>query len=140
MVDKILVPVDGSDKSRKALELAKSIYPDSGIVLLHVIEVSKFEGDVGWMTSEKKIIEQRRETVEKMFDEVLSETGGHEGGVQTEIKTGEAARTIVEYIDSNSIGHTVIGSHGRKGVSRVLLGSVAENVARRSHTPVTIVR
>lgn len=50
-----------------------------------------------------------------MFDEVLSKTGDPEGGVQTEIKTGEVARTIVEYIDSNSISHTVIGSHGRKG-------------------------
>lgn len=140
MVNKILVPFDGSDKSRKALEFAKSTYPASEIVLLHMIEVSKFEGDVGWMTSEKKIIEERRETVEKMFDQVLSETGDHEGDVQTEIKTGEVARTIVEYIDSNSISHTVIGSHGRKGVSRVLLGSVAEKVARRSPTPVTIVR
>lgn len=92
------------------------------------------------MTSEKNIIEERRETVEKMFDQVLSETGDREGEVQTEIKTGEVARTIIEYIDSNSISHTVIGSHGRKGVSRVLLGSVAEKVARRSPTPVTIVR
>lgn len=75
-----------------------------------------------------------------MFDEVLSGTDNQEGEIQTEIKTGEAARTIVEYIDDNSIDHIVIGSHGRKGVSRVLLGSVAEKVARRSPTPVTIVR
>ena len=75
-----------------------------------------------------------------MFDEVLPETGDHEDEIQTEIKTGEVARTIVEHINSNSISHTVIGSHGGKGVFRVLLGSVAEKVARRSPIPVTVVR
>ena len=44
------------------------------------------------------------------------------------------------YAEENDIDHIVVGSHGRGGVSRMLLGSVAETVARRSSVPVTIIR
>jgi len=60
--------------------------------------------------------------------------------IETAVETGPPARTIVEYADENDADQIVIGSHGRSGVSRVLLGSVAETVARRSPVPVTIVR
>jgi nucleotide-binding universal stress UspA family protein len=56
------------------------------------------------------------------------------------VETGQAARTINEFVENNDVDHVVIGSHGREGVSRVLLGSVSEKVARRSTVPVTIVR
>jgi nucleotide-binding universal stress UspA family protein len=47
---------------------------------------------------------------------------------------------IVTYADENDVDHVVLGSHGRKGLTRVLLGSVAEAVVRRSPVPVTVVR
>jgi nucleotide-binding universal stress UspA family protein len=46
----------------------------------------------------------------------------------------------VDYAAEHDIDHIVVGSHGRTGASRILLGSVAETVARRSPVPVTIVR
>ncbi|MFW6265865.1 MAG: universal stress protein, partial [Halanaeroarchaeum sp.] len=44
------------------------------------------------------------------------------------------------YVEETDVDHVVIGSHGRSGVGRILLGSVAERVVRRSPTPVTVVR
>lgn len=58
----------------------------------------------------------------------------------TAIETGPPDRVIVDYVDKHNIDQIVIGSHGRSGISRVLLGSVAEKVVRRSSVPVTIVR
>jgi nucleotide-binding universal stress UspA family protein len=60
--------------------------------------------------------------------------------VRTVHEVGHPARTIVEYAADETVGHVVIGSHGRVGVSRLLLGSVAEKVVRRSSVPVTVVR
>jgi nucleotide-binding universal stress UspA family protein len=65
-----------------------------------------------------------------------------EAGVEvaTDIDTGRPARTIVDYAEEHDVDGIVMGSHGRDGVARVLLGSVAETVVRRSPIPVTIVR
>jgi nucleotide-binding universal stress UspA family protein len=54
--------------------------------------------------------------------------------------TDRPARAIVDYAEEHDVAHTVVGSHGRTGVTRVLLGSVAENVMRRAPCPVTVVR
>jgi nucleotide-binding universal stress UspA family protein len=53
---------------------------------------------------------------------------------------GKPARAIVEYADDHDIDQIVMGSHGRSGVTRILLGSVAESVVRDSTVPVTVAR
>ena len=50
------------------------------------------------------------------------------------------ADAILDYVEANDVDHVIMGSHGRSGISRILLGSVAEIVARRSPAPVTVVR
>lgn len=57
----------------------------------------------------------------------------------TTVETGPPARTIVRYVTENHIDHVVMGSHGRSGVVRVLIGSVAEFVTRQASVPVTTV-
>ncbi len=70
----------------------------------------------------------------------------HEAGVpdstiiETEVETGKPARKIFEFVSENDVDQIVMGSHGRSGVSRLLLGSVAESVIRRSPVPVIVVR
>jgi nucleotide-binding universal stress UspA family protein len=56
------------------------------------------------------------------------------------MKEGHAAKTIVRYAEENDVDHIVMGSTGRSGISRVLLGSVAESVTRRAPCSVVIVR
>jgi nucleotide-binding universal stress UspA family protein len=53
---------------------------------------------------------------------------------------GRPAEQIVEGVGSGGIDHVGVGSHGRRGLSRILLGSVAETVVRRSPVSVTIIR
>ena len=60
--------------------------------------------------------------------------------IETDSTVGRPARTIVEYADEEGFDHIIVGSHGGKGLSRVLLGSVAETVVRRSSVPVTVAR
>jgi universal stress protein A len=59
--------------------------------------------------------------------------------VETELRTGRVARHIVDYAREHDIGLIVVGTHGRTGVSRVLLGSVAEAVVRLAPCPVLTV-
>jgi nucleotide-binding universal stress UspA family protein len=60
--------------------------------------------------------------------------------VETAVGFGSPARTILDYVDEHGVDHVVMGSHGRSGISRLLVGSVAETVVRRAPCPVTIVR
>jgi nucleotide-binding universal stress UspA family protein len=66
--------------------------------------------------------------------------GDLEAAVETATVLGRPARAIVEYAEEEVVDAIVIGSHGRDGVARLLPGSVAETVVRRSPVPVTVVR
>ena len=64
----------------------------------------------------------------------------HDCDVSTAVETGSPAREILAFVADHDVDHVVMGSHGRSGVSRLVLGSVAEQVMRQSPVPVTIVR
>lgn len=142
MGKRILLPVDESEQVAIAAECAADLFPDGTMVLLHVINPA----DAGY-SSEAAIpglaegwYEQRKNHAEELFDEVDEQMAAH--GIETEhhLELGQPANSIVTLVENEDIDHVVMGSHGRKGVSRVLLGSVAETVVRRSPVPVTVAR
>lgn len=142
MDERILVPVDESDQSGAALGYALEAYPDASITVLHVVDPRDFRtygGVEGWVDMEQ-LAEQQRAHAERLVEDARERAADHEIAVTGEVVTGNAPRSIVEYAEENDIDHIVMGSHGRSGVSRVLLGSVAENVVRRSSVPVTVIR
>jgi nucleotide-binding universal stress UspA family protein len=65
--------------------------------------------------------------------------GEHNLELKTVTEVGRPARAILEYADDHGIDQIVMGSHGRSGIDRTLLGSVAETVTRRARIPVTII-
>ncbi|WP_440769615.1 universal stress protein [Natronorubrum sp. DTA28] len=148
MSRQLLVPVDGSPMSRRALEYALEEYPDAPIVAIHVLDPM----DPGYSSAidvdvrnepprgSDEWYERAREEEERIFDEVRELAAEYDAEVSTETASGEPAREIVDYADENEIGGIVIGSHGRTGPTRLLLGSVAEMVVRRSPVTVTVVR
>ncbi|MDL5360593.1 universal stress protein [Halalkalicoccus sp. NIPERK01] len=140
MTRRILVPVDDSPRARDALEFVLSEHAGDDIVLLHVLDpitaIYVSEPSV-W---DDEMIDRRRERAAELLEELRGEAERADGTVTTVIEHGDPSRVIVESARENEIDQIVIGSHGRSGVSRVLLGSVAETVARRSPVPVTIVR
>ena len=73
--------------------------------------------------------------------ERATETAGGRGVTpETAVATGKPARLIVDYAEEHDVDHIVLGSHGRRGLARVLIGSVAETVVRRSPASVTVIR
>jgi len=140
----VLVPYDESDGSKRALEHALAQYPDATVTLLHVVDLvdagyaSPVDGTVPgfweeWFESEKAASERLLDTGRERATEAGVD-------VQTETVVGRPTRAINEYVTEHDVDHVVMGSHGRSGVTRVLLGSVAEGVVRRAPVPVTVVR
>lgn len=144
----LLVPVDGSPLSKRALEFALEEYDDVSIVALHVLDPT----DPGYSSATEIDVrnEPRRgsdewyeradEEEEDIFDDAREVTADYDVDLETESAVGEPAREIVAYAEDNEIDQIVMGSHGRTGMTRLLIGSVAEMVVRRSPVTVTVVR
>ncbi len=140
MTRTVLVPVDESDLARQALEFVLEEHSGDEIVLLHVldpIDAIYVSEPIVW---DDRLLEERREEAAGLLAELEEVAARSNVTARTEIARGDPARGILEYAEESDIDQIVIGSHGRSGVSRVLLGSVAESVTRRSPVPVTIVR
>ncbi len=140
MTRTVLVPVDDSDLARQALEFVLEEHAGDEIVLLHVldpIDAIYVSEPIVW---DDRLLENRREDAEQLLAELEEVATRSNVAVRTEMARGDPAKGILEYAEEADIDQIVIGSHGRSGVSRVLLGSVAESVTRRSPVPVTIVR
>jgi nucleotide-binding universal stress UspA family protein len=136
----VLVAYDGSDPAREAVEYALEEHSDDEVVLLRVVELAGGATDAGVELLRDRLgdrPEEVSETTAEQLDDLLDATDVE---VTLETAIGEPAEEIVSYADESDIDHVVVGSSGRGGVSRVLLGSVAETVARRSAVPVTIIR
>jgi nucleotide-binding universal stress UspA family protein len=135
----MLVPIDGSQQAKDALDHAVSEFPDAEIVLLHVIDPidSGYDAERVVLGYSEDWYNSHEETAEDLFAEARERTGRE---FETAIEVGRPSREIVEYAKREEIDHIVMGSHGRSGVARILLGSVAETVVRRSPAPITVVR
>ncbi len=143
MSRRILVPLDDSERSTEALTFAVETYPDADLIALHIIDPSDFptggfEG--GTVADFERFREGQTERGNELLERATDLAAEAGVDIETAIETGRPAKTIVTYADANEIDHIVMGSHGRTGASRILLGSVAEGVTRRSSVPVTIVR
>ena len=133
----ILVPFDGSDQSEYALDVAVESFEDDKILLLHVVEPFADHTEAGGYTSQR--YEQEIDAAEEMLSDVIDSIP--EGKtVESEIRYGRPAQEIVNVADELAVDAIVIGSHGRDGAKRLLLGSIAESVIRRANVPVTVVR
>ncbi|MEF8781946.1 MAG: universal stress protein [Haloarculaceae archaeon] len=143
MPGRVLVPVDGSVQSDRACELAFEEFPEATLVLLHVINPV----EAGYSTraaippaASEEWYEQQKELANEQFDEIEAKAAEYGIEVERTIEVGKTTRIIVEFTEKEDIDHIVMGSHGREGVSRILLGSVAETIVRRSPVPVTVAR
>jgi len=136
---KVLVPVDGSEPADAALAHAFEQFGDDDLTALYVIDpvegaTTWGPGGAGeWLSG----AEDRADAVLSAVEERAAAAGDD---VATDSVFGRPAGAVVEYAKEGDFDHVVVGSHGRDGISRVLLGSVAETVVRRSPVPVTVVR
>jgi len=136
----VLVPYDGSRPAQQAAEHAVDNWGDEELVFLRVIEAASGSLEAG-VDMIKENLKQKRDEGPAELSEALRETL-HESDIEFHVETvvGKPSKEIVSFAEEHDITHIVMGSHGRTGASRVLLGSVAQNVVRRAPTPVTVVR
>jgi len=138
----ILVPIDGSPQSDAALEYALEEFETAQITVLNVIDPIEagYTSQATVPGYSEEWFEQSKTAADELFVDAQEVADGYDVELETATEVGRPSRTIVSYAEDNDIDHIVVGSHGRSGVTRILLGSVAENVVRRSPVPVTIVR
>jgi len=138
----VLVPIDDSPQAMDALRLALDTFPTATITLLTVIDPIEagYRAESVLPSYSETWYESKQEAAEQRFEEARDVAADTDVDLETVTEVGRPSRLIVEYAQEHDIDHVVMGSHGRSGVARVLLGSVAEAVVRRSPVPVTIVR
>lgn len=141
MVQSILVPVDGSELSARALDIAARSFVEPEITVIHVIDPMNYVGGIGGEEAPTDTIaEQREQHAEDILEDARSHLESVDIASAQEVRVGDVAREVVAFADASDTDHIVLGSHGRTGIERFLLGSVAEKVVRRSPVPVTVVR
>ena len=147
MYERILVPTDGSDVAEVAVGHAVDLAERYGATIhaLYVVDIDAV--NLGLGTEQVDRIRQGKfGEMEELEEKATAATGvvadaARERGVDVveEIRVGQPHRVITAYAAEADVDLVVIGSHGRAGVRRALLGSVTERVLRSTDRPVLVV-
>jgi nucleotide-binding universal stress UspA family protein len=144
MIDlkRILVATDFEESSGQALELAVDLAQKFGsaLTLIHVYEVPDYVYFNGSLPAVTQWIAPIRAAATTQLEETLTRVRSLLPGATSLLRQGRPADEIVKAIDEMHPDLVVVGTHGRRGVSHVFLGSVAERVVRTASTPVLTVR
>jgi len=141
MYQKILVPLDGSELAECVLPHVKAIARACGVgevVLLEVVEPPPTwaaEG-VDLYALQSADVKAAKEYLSKKQSQLSSEGFN----VSSELSVGRAAEVITEFAKQNAIDFIAIATHGRSGISRWVLGSVADKVLRSSNVPMLVIK
>jgi nucleotide-binding universal stress UspA family protein len=147
MYDRILVPTDGSDVAQRAADHAIDLAAthDAQLHALYVVDIDAVEFGLG--TEQVDRIRQGRfGEMEELREKATGATGyvartAAEHGVPVVEHTGVGRphAVITDYAEDTDVDIVVVGSHGRSGIRRALLGSVTERVLRSTHRPVLVI-
>jgi len=129
---KILVPIDFSVQSERAFDMACSLARDSGgqLIVLHVVPLPAVmygpppESYLGHVREQLELVQAKDPRIV----------------VQHHLVEGDAARAILQEAREMNCDAIVMGTHGRSGLNRLLLGSVAEEVVRKAPCAVVVVK
>jgi nucleotide-binding universal stress UspA family protein len=144
-LSRILAPTDFSPSSDAALDYATMLAQRLGASLhvLHVIEEPDVAGGWGseiFVSELPRMREVAQQDAERRLRAIAAANEQSRLEMSTEIADGRAARTIVDIARRRQIDLIVMGTHGRSGFVRLLLGSVTEKVLRTASCPVLAVR
>ncbi|NIR13887.1 MAG: universal stress protein [Desulfobacterales bacterium] len=140
-VKKILFPVDLSEVSPKIAPYVKEVASKFGAevhlvfvarILQHFTSIYVPHPSVGKFEAE--IVEGAEKKLQEFVQEIFPE-----GSCRAQVVLGDAAEEILNYAESEGIDLIIMGTHGRKGIERIIFGSVAERVVKKSPIPVLTV-
>ncbi len=132
---RVIVPYDFSEESLGAVKLGRQLVEDtSALHVVHVLpELTATEPGVIWSTiDDASRMTHAREAMEERLKDFP--------GAQLNVGFGDPGHVITDLAQEVEADLIVIPSHGRTGVKRLLLGSVAERVVRLAHCPVLVLR
>jgi len=135
MYERILVPTDGSGSAVAAMEEAIDLAtPGSTEVhVLHVVDAWRYD------TSIESAVEPLREEAEPFVERLAGMAEDAGLPVTTAIEVGRPAHHVLEYADAHDVDLIVMGTRGRGGLPRRLLGSVTQYVVTHADVPVHVV-
>jgi nucleotide-binding universal stress UspA family protein len=137
MTAKILCPTDGSDHATVGVLLAAEVAKATGGHLT-ICVVNVAHGGVRGPTISHWVAEDVKKLLESA--EALAKSEGATDVATIELVAREAAPAIITFAEQNGFTHIVMGTGDKRGLQRLVLGSVASEVATRAHCTVTIAR
>jgi len=138
MYDRILLPTDGSRANDRAVEQAVALAEATGarLSVLFVVEDIPYAPEM----ADGQVRERLREVGTEALEGIEDRAAAAGVGVETAIREGSPHREILAHADEEGVDVIVMGTHGRSGLDRYVLGSVAERVVRTAEVPVLTVR
>jgi nucleotide-binding universal stress UspA family protein len=137
-IEKILVPLDGSPLAEAALPTALALLceqPGTTLMLLRAAEATTILGDP--VAAQVDVIREAEDYLETIAARLSTWNAPK---VETSVWYGAPAPAIVEAARVAKADMIVMSTHGRSGIGRLVLGSVAESALRGTHTPILLVR
>jgi nucleotide-binding universal stress UspA family protein len=145
MYQKILVPLDGSEVSECSLEHVKAIASGChvpSVVLIQVMEPIYEQSTVRVMLGEGFILQaekKEKENVLSYLNGIREDLMRSAINVEVQVTGGRPADSILDYAEKHDVDLIIMGTHGRSGIARWALGSVADKVIHNSKVPVLMV-
>jgi nucleotide-binding universal stress UspA family protein len=143
MFKTILVAADQSEAAKAAYDFAVRLALEdrASVLLVNVVDASKLVAVAGYETPYPvDAVEMIRESAQQLLDELKANCEAKGLTVATVVGEGDAVEEIVRLANENGAGLICIGTHGRKGLARLFIGSVAEGVLRNAEVPVLVIR
>ncbi len=135
MTKKVLCAVDDTEHSNIAVAVAGELAKATGAELTLLAVNVQMGGPVivfAWDDADlKRVLDSAT---------AIAKKAGISAPKTASVKSRDAARSIVVYGEDNDIDHIVVGTGGKGGVARLMLGSVSSDVIARAHCPVTVAR
>ena len=138
MYERILLPTDGSEGNNRAVRQAIDLAAETGAELhvLFVVEEMPYAPEM----MDDRVEARLREIGEEAIEDIRTRTEDAGVELRTAIEEGVPHRSILECVDAEDVDLIVMGTQGRSGLDRYLLGSVTERVVRGADIPVLTVR
>lgn len=143
MSKSILVPINGIPPTIAALNHVLTLEESHKITVLQVCPIVEREDSIRQTVIPDAIEEQReasRQTAERVFSKATDYAVEHDVTLETAIESGHPAKRISAYADANDITRIVIGTQEQSLLSRILLGSLPDEIMKRSSVPVTTIQ
>lgn len=137
---RIIVPVDGSDLSKKAAKIGSFFAKKTNteLILIHVKEIPATAMPPGEVTYAPNLSETLQEKGKSILNEIKELYEDEDLEIQTELVEGVPHNEIINFATSNDL--IIMGSKGHSAIERILIGSTSENVLHHSDSSVMIVR